>query len=267
MKSPEDLLSRLRQAGRVLITSHANPDGDAIGAAARPGAPGAHAWARAPRSGTAIRCRRSTARCRRPTASTSARSRRAATPTTTTPWSCSSARASIAPASKAQLAGMMPIAQHRSSPRQPALRRRQLGRRVGPGRGRDGAAPRQRPQARDRPRHRRLPLPRAGVGHRRLPLTPTPRRARSRPRRSWSRAAPRPSAPRSGSTRAARRRCCGCWARCWRRSRSRATAGSPPRCSRPRCTSAPAPPTATPRGWSTTRARSTASPRWRCCAC
>jgi phosphoesterase RecJ-like protein len=31
MKSPEDLLSRLRQAGRVLITSHANPDGDAIG--------------------------------------------------------------------------------------------------------------------------------------------------------------------------------------------------------------------------------------------
>lgn len=32
MKSPEDILSRLRQAGRVLITSHANPDGDAIGA-------------------------------------------------------------------------------------------------------------------------------------------------------------------------------------------------------------------------------------------
>jgi phosphoesterase RecJ-like protein len=32
MKSPEDLLSRLRQSGRVLITSHANPDGDAIGA-------------------------------------------------------------------------------------------------------------------------------------------------------------------------------------------------------------------------------------------
>jgi phosphoesterase RecJ-like protein len=31
MKSPEDLLSRLRQAGRVLVTSHANPDGDAIG--------------------------------------------------------------------------------------------------------------------------------------------------------------------------------------------------------------------------------------------
>jgi phosphoesterase RecJ-like protein len=32
MKSPEDLLTRLRQAGRVLVTSHANPDGDAIGA-------------------------------------------------------------------------------------------------------------------------------------------------------------------------------------------------------------------------------------------
>jgi phosphoesterase RecJ-like protein len=31
MKSPEDILSRLRQAGRVLVTSHANPDGDAIG--------------------------------------------------------------------------------------------------------------------------------------------------------------------------------------------------------------------------------------------
>ena len=31
MKSPEDLLSKLRQAGRVLIASHANPDGDAIG--------------------------------------------------------------------------------------------------------------------------------------------------------------------------------------------------------------------------------------------
>ena len=31
MKTPEDLLSRLRQAGRILVTSHANPDGDAIG--------------------------------------------------------------------------------------------------------------------------------------------------------------------------------------------------------------------------------------------
>ena len=31
MKSPEDLLSRLRSAGRILVTSHANPDGDAIG--------------------------------------------------------------------------------------------------------------------------------------------------------------------------------------------------------------------------------------------
>ena len=31
MTSPEDLLSRLRQAGRILVTSHANPDGDAIG--------------------------------------------------------------------------------------------------------------------------------------------------------------------------------------------------------------------------------------------
>jgi phosphoesterase RecJ-like protein len=31
MKSPEDLLTRLRQAGRILVTSHANPDGDAIG--------------------------------------------------------------------------------------------------------------------------------------------------------------------------------------------------------------------------------------------
>ena len=31
MKSPEDLLSRLRQSGRVLIVSHANPDGDAVG--------------------------------------------------------------------------------------------------------------------------------------------------------------------------------------------------------------------------------------------
>ena len=32
MTSPEDLLSRLRQAGRLLVTSHASPDGDAIGA-------------------------------------------------------------------------------------------------------------------------------------------------------------------------------------------------------------------------------------------
>src|SRR3990172_3574063 len=31
MKSPEAPLSRLRQAGRILVTSHANPDGDAIG--------------------------------------------------------------------------------------------------------------------------------------------------------------------------------------------------------------------------------------------
>jgi phosphoesterase RecJ-like protein len=31
MKTPEDLLSRLRQSGRLLVTSHANPDGDAIG--------------------------------------------------------------------------------------------------------------------------------------------------------------------------------------------------------------------------------------------
>jgi phosphoesterase RecJ-like protein len=31
MKTPEDLLSRLRQSGRLLVTSHASPDGDAIG--------------------------------------------------------------------------------------------------------------------------------------------------------------------------------------------------------------------------------------------
>lgn len=31
MTSPEDLLSRLRQAGRVLVTSHTSPDGDAVG--------------------------------------------------------------------------------------------------------------------------------------------------------------------------------------------------------------------------------------------
>jgi phosphoesterase RecJ-like protein len=30
-KAPEDLLQRVRAAGRVLITSHSNPDGDAIG--------------------------------------------------------------------------------------------------------------------------------------------------------------------------------------------------------------------------------------------
>ena len=29
--APEELVSRLREAGRILITSHANPDGDAIG--------------------------------------------------------------------------------------------------------------------------------------------------------------------------------------------------------------------------------------------
>src|SRR5690349_22707766 len=31
MKAPEDLLRRVRQGNRFLLTSHANPDGDAIG--------------------------------------------------------------------------------------------------------------------------------------------------------------------------------------------------------------------------------------------
>ena len=108
MKSPEDLLSRLRQAGRVLITSHANPDGDAIGAElglARL----VRSWARARRSGTATRCRRSTARCRRPTASTSARSRRAASPTTSTPLVVLECPSLDRTGLEAQLAGMMPI--------------------------------------------------------------------------------------------------------------------------------------------------------------
>ncbi|HSK77667.1 MAG TPA: bifunctional oligoribonuclease/PAP phosphatase NrnA, partial [Thermoanaerobaculia bacterium] len=31
MKAPEDLLRKIRQGNRFLLTSHINPDGDAIG--------------------------------------------------------------------------------------------------------------------------------------------------------------------------------------------------------------------------------------------
>ena len=33
MKAPEDLLRKIRQGNRFLLTSHINPDGDAIGSA------------------------------------------------------------------------------------------------------------------------------------------------------------------------------------------------------------------------------------------
>ena len=197
-------------------TPTATPSAPQLG----PGAPAAQAGQGRRRSGTATRCRPSTARCPAASASTSARSRRAASPTTSTRWSCSSARASTAPASR-RSSPACADPQHRSPPRQPALRRRQLGRRR---RRRPWARwccrLAQRPQARDRPRHRRLPLPRAGHdtgGFRFSNATAARLRGRGAP---GADAARRPSRSRSGSTRASPRRCSGCWARCWGRSRS-----------------------------------------------
>ncbi len=96
MKAPEDLLRKIRQGNRFLLTSHINPDGDAIGSELGPGAPAAPHGQGGRGVEPRPHRRRSTGRCRAATACIPARSRPPASPTCSTRSSCWSARARTA---------------------------------------------------------------------------------------------------------------------------------------------------------------------------
>ena len=136
-KAPEDLLRRIRQGNRFLLTSHVNPDGDAIGSELglarmlRSLGKGAVVWNRdadADALPAAARQRR---------ASTSARSRRPASPSAFDAVIVLECPSLDRTGLEEHLAGAA-ADQHRPPPGQPALRRGQLGRLRGAGGGRDG---------------------------------------------------------------------------------------------------------------------------------
>jgi bifunctional oligoribonuclease and PAP phosphatase NrnA len=93
MKAPEDLLRRIRQGNRFLLTSHINPDGDAIGSAL-----GLARLLRRMGKGAVVWTRDETPTIYKPLPG-SERIRRPASPTSSTPSSSWSARAPTAPVS------------------------------------------------------------------------------------------------------------------------------------------------------------------------
>ena len=189
---PENLTAFVRARRRVLITSHANPDGDAIGSGiglARLLAAGRQGGRR---SGISIRRRPTyralpgSARDARPE-----RSRRPAFPTPSTAWWFSSARR-LDRTGLAEHTRRLPLVNIDHHLGNSALRRRETGSTPRAGGRRDGR--RTGAQAGDRRSTRRAPtaccslwsaIPAASA-------SPTPLRRPSRPRRSWSARAPRP---------------------------------------------------------------------------
>ncbi len=230
MKSPEDLL--LAAAASRALADHQprQPRRRRHRLRARPGAPaaqagqGRHDLEPRPDAGDLPRA------ARQPTASTSARSRRAGFPDdfdTVVVLECPSLdRTGLEGAARRHDAA----AQHRPPPRQPALRRRQLGRHGGARRRRDGAAPGPRAQLEIDPDTAAclyLALVSDTGGFRFSNATPRGVRGRVVPGR-----ARRPARARLAVAlrEPARRRAAPARRDARRRSRSRAAAGSPPRC-------------------------------------
>ena len=261
MKAPEDLLRRIRQGNRFLLTSHVNPDGDAIGSEL-----GLARLLRGLGKGAVVWNRDPTPTIYRPLPG-SDRIHVGEEPPAGFPdvfdafivLECPSPDRTGPRAAPGREADH----QHRPPPGQPVLRRDQLGGLGGAGGGRDGLPAGPGAQGGAGAGGRELPLPHPGDRHRRLPLLQRHRRRLRGRGRPGARGGP----ARAGLAVALREPAAGGRAAAGRdaadRSRLHEEAAGRHRPPDPRDVRArQGRRRATPRGSSTTSARSPASKRW-----